>query len=84
MKENKGEFGGFKKGFLFSNTKPISKSKSTLKQTKVEEDKKGTSSDDIPLIKPKQGSDQQWKMPEVQEAMKASQAFAQNKGFRIN
>jgi hypothetical protein len=65
-------FGGFKKGFLFGGSS---------QKSKEEKAKKSKPEDDLPFIKAQdQHKNDQYKMPEVQAAMDASQAFLQNKG----
>ncbi|XP_071486507.1 uncharacterized protein [Diadema antillarum] len=82
-------FGGMKKGFLFGAPAVKSKSASQKpKQTMGENSKPKTSAappleDDIPLIKPKGDAAQSGaqKIFEVQEALKASAPFLQNKDW---
>ncbi|XP_064628868.1 uncharacterized protein LOC135488262 isoform X2 [Lineus longissimus] len=75
-------FGGFKKGFLFgsSNSKPSSQTSAAARTTSKEPSKKV---EEIPYIKPKdsQAKEKQNQMPEVQEAMKASQSLLDNKDW---
>lgn len=58
-------YGGLKKGFLFSSNQP--KSKKTSDEHKH-----------IPVIKPNTSEKSNLELPEVQEAMKAGEAFSQN------
>jgi hypothetical protein len=70
-----------KKGFLFGGS---DKPKSNAKQSHKSAETAGPgSSDSIPMIKPKdpESKDKQHEIPEVQEAMNASQSFLQNKGI---
>ena len=78
---NPSGFGGMKKGFLFggSNT---SKSKPVTKPaTSKSKDSLPKSTDDIPLLKPKQSKQEERRIPEVQEAM-MSDFMEKNKGQR--
>ena len=72
--EKPATFGGMKKGFLFGGSSK-SPDKHLSKNTQQ-------STDHTLLIKPKdpESKDRQHEIPEVQQAMNASQSFLQNKG----
>ena len=80
-------FCGFKKGFLLPKTEA---DKSTTKEAKhipsKPKDSTNSLEPDIPFIKPKNQSseDSQYRLPEVQQAMAASQSFLENKGTYLN
>ena len=76
-------FGGMKKGFLFGNPNKSKKSavNSVTSQTgPAKSDTKNTSAEEIPLVKPKVSKEEQYRIPEVQNAMSAGQALLNNKG----
>lgn len=81
-------FGGFKKGFLVSSSDSKCQEKKTShhpqKLSAPPTKMTGTSSKDIPLIKPKPEAKSSLEFPEVQEAMKESFPFLQSQGMKTS
>lgn len=67
-------YGGLKKGFLFSNNQP----KTPNSSSRPTGDQK-----DIPLIKPS-AQQNSLEIPEIQQAMQAADAFTKNTGMESN
>ncbi|XP_033740783.1 uncharacterized protein LOC117327761 [Pecten maximus] len=74
--DNKGGFGGMKKGFLFGG----SSSKSSPKKSAIVKKETKTESDDLTFIKKnEQESSSQFKFPEVEKAMSQTSSLLDNK-----